>query len=517
MDLSGLDINGHLRESGPVTAPVRLSASALSRRLGQTCLTEGPEYRRLADRIRTAVLDGRITLDSVLPSERDLAGGMQLSRTTVASAYALLREEGWLVSRRGSGSRVALPEGPSRGTEALVRPAAGSGPRGLFGHPKQDGPDRIDLTTASLPAATEPFLAALAAATAALPAYLASDGYSPLGLPVLRAAIAARYTAAGVPTRPEQILVTNGAQHAFSIALQELSHPGDRVLVECPTYPVALDAIRTAGRLPAAFGLLHRTSPDESPWDLELLETTLRQSAPRLGYLIPDFQNPTGALMAEADRQRLVRAATHSGTVLLIDESFRDTAFAPDTLPLSMGAFGDDARVVLLGSLSKAFWGGLRIGWIRTSPALIDRMALTRSLGDMAGAVLDQLIAVELLSDPGPALQVQQERLRSGAEAVLDALAEFAPAWRPTVPTGGASLWIQLPGPISVELARSAAAVGVFIAPGPRFGPDGTMESFLRIPFTRPADRLREAVRRLAAIDVSAPALRPGLGTGFLT
>ena len=113
----------------------------------------------------------------------------------------------------------------------------------------------IDLTTACLPAPAEPLMAAVAAAAAELPKYLAADGYRPFGLPVLREIIAERYTAIGVPTTAEQILVTSGAQHAFTLILGELSAPGDRVLIECPTYPVALDALRARRRVPAPVGL----------------------------------------------------------------------------------------------------------------------------------------------------------------------------------------------------------------------------------------------------------------------
>ncbi len=480
----------------PVSPPAaRLSAAGLGRRLA-TDVPAGrrPGYRRLADRIRTAALDGRLPLDVGLPSERELARSLRVSRTTVAAAYQSLRDDGWLVSRRGSGSRLAIPRdrAPWRS--------------GIFGRPDAGGRSSlVDLTIASLPAPAEPVQKAVRSAMAELGRYLDGDGYFPFGLPVLRDMIAQRYTEAGTPTAAEQILVTNGAQHALSLALGVLSSPGDRVLLECPTYPVALDAVRAAHRIPAPLPLGENAI---TAWDMELMSAILRQSAPRLAYLIPDFQNPTGALMSDQDRERVVGLTQRSGTTLLVDESFRDVPFPVDgqapQLPRPVSSFGDAATVISIGSVSKAFWGGLRVGWARAAPAIIERLAVSRSQVDMAGPVLDQLTVARLLADPAEALGQQAGRLASGAAAVRAALAEYLPGWSATDPAGGASLWVRLPGPYATELARMAPAAGVRIVPGPRFGPDGTMESFLRLPFTAPPGDLVLAVKRLAGIDARA-------------
>lgn len=490
---------------------VRISAATLSRSLGPVT-GAGPAYRLLADGIRSAVLDGRLSVDSGLPSERELAARMALSRTTVAAAYALLRTEGWLNSRRGSGSRLRLPQQKS------PQDGRTTGPAGLFGYPALTGSDDIDLSTAALPAPAGPLHRALASATADLHRYFGGTGYAPFGLPVLREQIAAHYAASGVPTSAEQILVTSGAQHAFTIALQEFSSPGDRVMIECPTYPLVLDAIRGARRIPSPVGLAGPGSDDsDEPWDGDLIAATLRQAAPRLAYLIPDFQNPTGALMTGATRERIVRAAQSGNTMLLIDESFRDVPFphhAP--LPPRMAAFDNGLHVLSLGSLSKAIWGGLRIGWVRAAPAVINRLAISRALGDMAGPVLEQLVAAHLLAEPDEALNVQRQRLADGCAVLTAALAQQLPQWRTTRPEGGASLWVQLPGPFATELARLAPTVGIRIAPGPRFGPDGTMESYLRLPLTQPPDKLTEAVRRLAVIADEASRARRSDLPGWL-
>ncbi len=502
----------------------RVSAATLAKRLGpEPRDRDQPAYRSLADRIRAAVLDGRLAVGTGLPSERELSAGLGVSRTTVNAAYAQLREQGWLVSRRGSGSTVRLPAdpaGPARSAGSDSTPSAGwagtsYAAGGIFGW--RDGvgwrdvaaeaAGVIDLTTACLPAPTA-LTGAVARAAELLPTYLTADGYLPFGLPELRDVVAARYTAAGVPTTAEQILITSGAQHAFTLVLDTLSGPGDRVAIECPTYPVALDAVRNRQRTPVPIGLStpvfgESGETGESAWDTDLIATTLRQSAARLAYLIPDFQNPTGAVMDAATREAVVAAARPAKSLVLADESFRDVPF-PDSgpLPPPMAAFDPESgtRVISLGSVSKSFWGGLRVGWVRAAPGLVQRLAAARALGDMAGPVLDQLVVAVLLADPTAALAQQRTRLAAGAAALRGALAAHLPDWTPSDPTGGTSVWVRLPGPFATDLALVAPSVGVRIAPGPRFGPDGTMESFLRLPFTASPAQLVTAVRRLASV-----------------
>jgi len=505
-------------------ATTRVSAATLARRLGPPTGAAGqPAYRMLARQIRSAVLDGRLAVSTGLPSERELAAGLSLSRTTVAAAYAVLRDEGWLDSRRGSGSSIRLPGSAQPG----VRRVAGVF-GGLDAHLPPDGPPGdgpIDLTVASLPAPTDVLPKVLIEIAADVGQYAGQSGYHPLGLPALRQAIADRYTATGLPTTIDEILVTNGAQHAFTLALLELSVPGDRVMIECPTYPVALDAIRAARRTVGPVGASGfdryggSADSDDGAWDLDLIRAELRQTAPRLAYLIPDFQNPTGAVMSAEMREQLTHAARRSGTMLLVDESFRDVPFpGSPALPPQLATFGDSTRVLSLGSVSKSMWGGLRVGWIRAAAPLVRRLAAARALGDMAGPLIDQLIVTRLLADPEPIFDQQRTRLAAGAAAAHAMLAADLPDWQATTPGGGASLWVQLPGPIATELARLAPAAGVLIAPGTRFGPDGTMESYLRLPFTAPPDVLRAAGPRLAA--AADQAIRTsGAGTlpGWLT
>lgn len=296
-----------------------LTASGLSRLLGEWNVGATPGYRELADVVRLLVLDGRVALDTALPSERALSEALGVSRTMVTAAYGLLREQGFLTGGQGSRSRTRIPRltpagttlftGPVRNDPALTAPGLAA-PEGL-----------IDLAYASLPASGDVVHRAFAAALTELPALLPGFGYDALGLLPLREAVAARYTAAGVPTTASQIMVTSGAQHALNIILRALAGRQDRVLVEHPSYPNALDAIRAAGcrPVPVAFPAGPGTGPRSAgahgaragaaqAWDMAALQAALQQR-PRLAYVVPDFHNPTGQLMTDLQRRHLVRAA----------------------------------------------------------------------------------------------------------------------------------------------------------------------------------------------------------------
>jgi DNA-binding transcriptional MocR family regulator len=130
----------------------------------------------------------------------------------------------------------------------------------------------------------------------------------------------------------------------------------------------------------------------------------------------------------------------------------------------------------------------------------VQRLAALRVGVDMASPVLEQLVAVHLLADAESIVAARRSQLEVRRDALIGALTEMLPEWRCFVPRGGVTLWAELDGPISSALSRAAEDVGVRLAPGPRFGLDGTLERFVRLPFTLAADDLIEAVRRIASV-----------------
>jgi DNA-binding transcriptional MocR family regulator len=456
----------------------RIGGRALAALLPDLRTQRGPVYTALRDAVTALVLDGRIATETRLPSERELATALQLSRATVTAAYDALRSSGFLTSRTGSGSYVSVPAGSRPG------PSLARWRRGI------DVENVIDLSCAALAAPPGVLQDALPAATAALPQYAETEGYEPAGLPVLRQAIADRFTARGVPTGCEHILVSNGAMHAFDLLLQLLIGPGDRVLSELPTYPGAIDAVRRIGARTVS------VPTTSGGWDVASMRAALRQTAPRLAYLIPDFHNPTGALVDEESRREVLRVARQTGTTVVVDESFVELGFCAGM----RSAAAIDPSVIVVGSLSKPVWGGLRIGWIRASTDLVQRLAALRASIDMGGAVLDQLVAAQIVPRLPELMPERVTMLRERRDALAAALRQHLPEWSFALPRGGISLWAELDAPLSTSLTMLAAPAGVIVVPGSRFGVDGTLERFLRVPFSLPADQLDVAVARLAAV-----------------
>lgn len=439
-----------------------------------------PEYVVLANAVRGLLIDGRLALGVRLPAERELAAALGISRTTVTAAYRELRESGHVSSRRGAGSWTELPAGHRVGTSGLWTPS--------------DDTDLIDLGCAAMPAPPE-LPAAAAEALTDLEPYLCGPGYQPMGLLALREEIACAYTARGLPTAPDQVMITGGVQQALDLLLRLLVAPGQRALVETPTYPNALSAF-LAGR-----ARISSYAIGFDGWDPDLLLSTVRAAQARVAYLIPEFHNPTGHLMPASLREKLPPAAHAAGTDLIIDESFVDLALDPDAaaaMPPAVASFDRTARVLTIGGMSKAFWGGLRIGWVRGPAALIARLAAARVGVDMASPVLDQLVAARLLQRRDTIVAARRKQLLVQRDTLAAALRAELPEWRFVLPRGGMVIWAELDAPVSSALARSAEELGVRVAPGPRFGADGTMERFMRLPFTLPETDLVEAVRRLA-------------------
>ena len=328
---------------------------------------------------------------------------------------------------------------------------------------------------------------------------LAGHGYDLSGQRALRTAIADRYTARGLPTSPDQVLVTSGGMHGIQLALTTLAAPGDRVLVEHPTYPNALNAVAIRGARPVPVPMA--PGPDGgSRWDLDLLTSAVRDAAPRLAYLIPDFQNPTGALLDDADRARLVELARRTGTTLLVDETLIELALdGQNVVPVAAHGAADSPLVLTIGSASKTFWGGLRIGWIRTSAAMVRRLAAARAGVDLGGPALEQLVVARLLTEHDSVVASRRCELAAARDHLLGRLAQAFPGWRPSRPGGGLSLWVDLGRPVSSRLTGAARRHDVLLAAGPRFGLDGAFERYLRLPFTLRRDRMDAALDRLAA------------------
>jgi DNA-binding transcriptional MocR family regulator len=454
----------------------RLDVDLLARELGhwRTSSASGPAYRGLADGLRMLIVDGRLPVSAQLPSERALADALRVSRTTVTAAYTQMRDDGYLNGRRGARSTTALPITPS--------PVAAT-----------TGSASVNLAAATLAAPVSAVSQAFAESAEQVTPYLQDIGIELTGVLPLRAAIAERYCARGLPTEPDEIMVTTGALHAIGLILATYTQPGDRVLVEQPTYHGALAAMATRGIRPVPVGLTH------DGWELDAVDAAVRQLSPSLAYLVPDNHNPTGMTLPLTGRKRLAQIVAETRTRTIIDETITDI-WLDEPVPAPFAAAMTTRRdlVLTVGSMSKSCWGGLRIGWIRAERSTLTTVAALRPAIDMGTAIVEQLAAARLLGVADELLPDRRDLLRARRALLLELLDEHLPDWRPNPGKGGMSLWVRLPAPMSSALSAAASRMGLEIPPGPRFGVDGTLERFIRVPYTLPDEQLTGAIALLA-------------------
>ncbi|MEU9847090.1 PLP-dependent aminotransferase family protein [Streptomyces sp. NPDC047985] len=434
----------------------------------------------LADALRELAQRGDIAPGTLLPSQRALATALGVGRSTVTAAYGLLEAGGWLESRQGSGSRL-------RGSGGVGEPAT-EGRLASFGA-RDDG---IDLSSGALDGL--PTVAAAVGSLTArdLTAALADDGYLPYGLPELREALAGYHRSAGLPTTPEQILVTAGSQQAVWLITQGLVEPGDSVIVEDPTYRGALEALRARGArlVPLAADVAHE--------DAAALARLAGHVRPRLVYLQPSVHNPTGRSMDAHTRRAWAAVLAEQGLYAVEDNAYAELALDHDDAPASLAARLPPAGAATIGTLSKLFWGGLRLGWIRASTTVIRRLADIKRSVDLSCPVVEQMLAVRLLQQLPEARARRRSRLRERLEETERLLRAQGTGWRWERPAGGSALWVEMPGADAEATAQLARRAGVLIVPGPAFSAVDGFRHHLRLPFAADDGGLERALPVLA-------------------
>lgn len=288
-------------------------------------------------------------------------------------------------------------------------------------------------------------------------------------------------------------MVTTGALHAINLVLATYARPGDRVLIEQPTYHGAISLIAASGGRPVP------VSMTDDGWELDAVQAAMRQLAPTLAYLIVDNHNPTGLSLPAAGRERLARIISETRTRTIVDETICDI-WLDEPLPPPLASYLESRRdlVITVGSMSKSFWGGLRVGWIRAERSTLAAIAAVRPSIDLGTAIVEQLASADLLRQAETVLPARREQLRARRELVSLLLQEQLPDWKASPCHGGMSMWMRLPAPMSSALSAAASRLGLVIPAGPRFGVDGTLERFIRVPYTQPEERLRESVAVLA-------------------
>ncbi|GAA4302888.1 PLP-dependent aminotransferase family protein [Streptomyces venetus] len=318
------------------------------------------------------------------------------------------------------------------------------------------------------------------------------------GEPALRAALAARTTARGLPTDPDDLLVTTGSQQALSLLATALLEPGDAVLVESPCYLAALQAFGFAGaRVVAVPG-------DEHGVDPGALEELVARERPKLLYTVPTFQNPTGRTLPAERRAAVAAVAARRGLWIVEDDPYGELRYEGERVPWIAAHPGAEDRTVLLGSFSKVMAPGLRLGWLRAPGELRRACAVAKQAADLHTPTVNQLAAARYLADNDLDAHVSRVAgvYRERRDAMLAGLAGALPegsVW--SRPEGGMFLWARLPEPYdTTALLPRVVRQDVAYVPGAPFYAGTPDRTTLRLCFvTQTPEEIGEGLRRLGA------------------
>jgi DNA-binding transcriptional MocR family regulator len=432
---------------------------------------------QVAATLRSQVVQGELHAGMRLPSERALAARLQVSRVTVVRALARLRLEGLIVTRQGAGTFVAA-------TDRLMDTVAAR-PAGAEGSSPTPGAPVIDLRWATTAGPAELLQVVSAAVEHGLAAALPGDGGVADG-DVLAQALADHLSAAGLATRAAQLTLTSGAMAGLRLILDTTGPPGRVAIAETPTYPGALRLFAQQRRRLSAW------PAGAAGWDPGQLAQLMRSGAPGVLYVQPDGHNPTGASMPADVREAVGRAAATTSWLTVADETMRPLSLTGELLP-SLASYSDS--VLLVSSMSKTVWGGLRLGWVR-APVTITRQLrnVAAVLGSGPGS-LDQAVGLELLSSLGLIIDRRSRLLAENLqylEGRLHALGRPGLTWHR--PDAGITLWLDLGGPSAHEVVQRCARLGVLLEPPSSYAVGGRDDRHLRLPFTAPPAILDRAV-----------------------
>lgn len=339
--------------------------------------------------------------------------------------------------------------------------------------------------------------------------YGTTEGYHPLREMIARHA--SRY---GIKARPENVLITSGSQQALDLIGKLLLNPGDRVLVEAPTY---LGAIQ-------AFGMYHAeyvgVPMDDHGLQTDDLEAALR-AGPKFMYVLPNFHNPAGVTLALERRRALVALADKYGVPIVEDDPYGQLRYEGKHLPSLLvldretrGAAGDNGlslgNIIYLSTFSKTLAPGLRLGWVVAPADVIAKLVQLKQGTDLHTSTFNQIVAFEVARGGFLDRHVRHIRqvYRERRDVMLEALEQHLPpevTW--TEPHGGLFLWARLPHGLSAaKLLEAAIQQKVAFVPGSAFFAPGTAEPaeaarFMRLNFSNAdPDRIREGIRRLGAV-----------------
>jgi GntR family transcriptional regulator/MocR family aminotransferase len=480
--------------------------------------SEIPLYRQIELYLRENILSGNLPAETRLPATRELSQELGVSRITIKNAYAELESDGLIVSREGSGTFTApvqlvgvnqpamdidWPLWQQEAVNEEVFSPALYDPTLDF---RTNDPQIIRFVGVGDPQhfPVNDFLKAIQKV-------IRRDGVEALeygefgsGFGPLRETIAHILASQGIQTHSDQVLITSGSQQGLALVCQALLKPGDTILVENPTYNLALELFRSMGLKVVGIPM------DERGMRVELLEPLLQRYHPKLLYTIPNFQNPTGACLSGTRRRALLALASCYNLPILEDDYAGDLRYDGRAMP-AIKALDRGGNVIYTGTFSKMLMPGLRLGFIIAQGPIFHRLLHEKWVHDFTTSTLIQRTLNEYVS-----LGRYQTHLRRSCrinrfrrDTMIAAIRRYLPRdVHFFTPQGGLFLWLRLPeGISSLGLLTLAIAAGVEFIPGSWFFPDPAEGAqYLRLNFaTQPPERIDEGIRRLGLAMLQAP------------
>lgn len=469
-----------------------------------------PLYQQVEAYLRQQILSGVLAAETQLPATRALARELGVSRITVTNAYATLESEGLIYSRGGSGTFVLANAAQTAKANAEAQPrwplwqqaiAQVSIPADevqpatthrLTKHPKPIAFTGVgDPREYPLKALLHTMQDVIQRDGVSALAYGAFDsGYAPL-----RTTITHVLASQGITAHPDQVLVTAGSQQGLALVCQLLLRPGDVVLVEKPTYNLALELFQTLS--------LHVVGVpvDREGLCVDAVEPLLQQWQPKLLYTMPNFQNPTGACLSGSRRRHLIELADRYNVPLVEDDFVGDLRYDGRIQP-ALKTLDSGGCVIYTGTFSKMLMPGLRVGFLVAEGPVFQRLVALKRVSDLTISTLMQRTLDAYVNVGQYQRHVRRScRLyRQRRDMLVAAIRRYLPAVHVDPPQGGLFLWLRLPAGCScLALLPFALEAGVEFAPGTRFFPNPAEgEPYLRLNFATctPAE-IEEGIRRL--------------------
>lgn len=461
-------------------------------------------YQQTAELLRKQILDQQLRPGDPLPSIRELSTRLNIGRNSVIHAYMLLEDEQLIEPRPRSGYYVrARPLSPN--TSARPEPRRvelGATALEIIG--AAQNARLVPLGSADPEAhgsAREYFYRRLSrhARDAASTSSGNSHYVAPPGLHDLRAQLARRFNSTLVQAGADDIVITNGAQEAITLALLALARPGDTLAVESPCYYGTLQCIEALG-----MRALEIPSHPQHGMDMEALSQALTCWPVKAILTNPSFSNPTGACSPVADRQALLRLAAEHDLPIIEDDVFGELCHQ-GSRPAPIKAFDTQGRVLLCSSLSKTLDSDIRIGWIMPG-RYFEQVNYLKYVTTLASPGILQRAGADFLADNRYERHLRQVRRRYQARLglLLEAIYQYWPAAAvPLTPKGGFLCWVELPiGFDGDRLYREAQQAGIGITPGSLFASDMRFSHCIRLNYStfEATPYYRQAIKTLGEL-----------------